>query len=265
MLKSITYHINSPKIPKAFDGFRILHLSDLHSACFGKGNQKLLAAAGRARPDIIVMTGDMVNGSDKPFPGFLRLAGNLARKWPSYYVLGNHEQTLTDRLKEPLLSDVKKAGVRLLSNDYCALDRNGAQIRLYGMHFHMRYYRDFHHDYDRHAHFTAEDLKELVGPAPKDSYNILLTHNPLFFPSYAKWGADLTLSGHIHGGIIRLPVLGGLLSPECRFFPKYDGGLFADGGRCLEVSRGLGNNFAWRVNNPPELPLLVLHSKCSEN
>lgn len=264
MLKPVTYHINSPKLPKAFDGFRILHLSDLHSACFGSGNQKLLAASDKAKPDIIVMTGDMVNGSDRPFPGFLKLAGSLAKRCPVYYVLGNHEQTLTDRQRNPLLAALKSAGVHLLSNEYCVLNRGGAQIRLYGMHFHMRYYRDFHHNYDRHAHFTAEDLKGLVGSAPKEAYNILLTHNPLFFPSYAKWGADLTLSGHIHGGIIRLPILGGLLSPECRFFPKYDGGLFIEDNCHLEVSRGLGNNFAWRINNPPELPLLILHSKCSE-
>ena len=258
MLKPVIYKVPSPKLPAAFDGFRILHLSDLHSASFGKKNYRLLKAAESARPDIVVMTGDMVNGGEEHFSVFLHLAAALAGQWEVYYIMGNHEQTLKPRRQQDLLRALGNAGVHVLGNESVDLKRGDDRIRLYGMYSHMRYYRDLKHCFDRHAHFTATDLRELVGPADPDLYNILLAHNPLYFPSYAKWGADLTLSGHIHGGIIRLPVFGGLLSPEFKFFPRYDGGFFTWSGRCLEVSRGLGNNFLWRINNPPELPLLIL-------
>lgn len=260
MLKPVIYKVASPKLPAAFDGFRVLHLSDLHSASFGKRNRRLFAAIDSARPDIIVMTGDMINGGEEHFNVFLHLAASLAAQYEVYYILGNHEQALKPRRLRELLQALYKAGVHILANESVDLKRGDSRVRLYGMHPHMRYYRDLKHCFDRHAYFTATDLRELVGPADPNVYNILLAHNPLYFSSYAKWGADLTLSGHIHGGIIRLPGLGGLLSPEFRFFPKYDGGFFAQSGHCLEVSRGLGNNFLCRINNPPELPLLIFRS-----
>ena len=89
-------------------------------------------------------------------------------------------------------------------------------------------------------------------------YNILLSHNPLYYPAYRDWGADLTLSGHIHGGIIRIPGLGGLLSPDLTLFPRYDGGHFTERGKHLIVSRGLGNHFLVRVMNPPEIGVITL-------
>lgn len=260
MLRIKNYKVESSRIPSSFQGFRILHLSDLHGKELGSGNASLIKNIKMIAPDIIVMTGDMVNGKERDFCAFLKVAQAAVAQCPVYYVLGNHEQTQTGAKVKRILTALTEMGISCLVNSWVPLCKGEEQIRLYGMHFHLRYYYDRRHEYEKDAHFTAEDMRGLVGEPDRRCFNILLTHNPLFFRAYKKWGADLTLSGHIHGGIIRIPGVGGLLSPEIKLFPKYDGGMFQENNCFLEVSRGLGNNFLWRINNPPELPVLELQS-----
>lgn len=253
------YTIQSEKLPAVFDGYRIVHLSDLHGAVFGRRNENLIRAVQKICPDLIAMTGDMADNSRNAVSGALRLCGQLTKDFPVYYSIGNHEQTLrTDTTPPDFLRDLRGQGVHVLDNSQETVPRRGSLIRLYGLTTGMVYYKDPLGEYRRGAHFSAEDTKELLGRAATDSFNLLLAHNPLYFPSYRDWGADLTLSGHIHGGILRIPWLGGLLSPDLTLFPKYDAGYFEEKGKQMIVSRGLGNHFLFRVCNPPEVVVIIL-------
>ena len=107
---------------------------------------------------------------------------------------------------------------------------------------------------------TLEDMEEALGSAEKGVFNLLMAHNPMYFEAYKEWGADLTLSGHLHGGYLRLPLLGGIISPQCQIFPKYDRGLFEEKGRYMEVSAGLGNHLWFeRVGNPAEISVVKVY------
>lgn len=262
MFQTTYYEINSPKLAKSFHNFRIAHLSDLHGSLHGPGNSDLIHQIYKEHPDIVVMTGDMADDSKHAVTRAKHLCLRLRKHYPVYYVVGNHEQTLPDDIRKSYLSELKSAGVVVLDNNFCEINRtaNGQtdQIRLYGLVTPMVYYKDIFGEYQRGAHFSARDTRDALGHLDPAYYNILLAHNPLYFPSYRDWGADLTLSGHIHGGIIQIPKLGGLFSPDMRFFPTYDAGQFTDAGKHLVVSRGLGNNFLTRINNPEELVVIIL-------
>ncbi len=258
MFQTTHYTIDSPRIPESFDNFRIAHLSDLHGALHGKGNRELIRQIVREKPDIVVMTGDMADESRHAVSRTRNLCLRLNKHFPVYYLLGNHEQTLPKDTLSALLQELKQAGIVVLENRWCELQKHGETIRLYGLVTPMVYYKDPLGEYQRGVHFSAEDTLRTLGSLDSSYYNILLAHNPLYFPSYRDWGADLTLSGHVHGGIIQIPRLGGLLSPEIRLFPKYDAGHFSERNRNLIVSRGLGNNFLTRINNPAELVIITL-------
>lgn len=255
MLKPVHYQIMTEKI--AFP-VKIAQLSDLHGAAYGKEYSVLLDYLNLEKPDFVMMTGDLVDERDASLSPFLSLCKNIARSYTTYYIPGNHEQRFTEPKLDLLFCELKSLGVSVLFNDSELISFHGEKFRVYGLVTPMEYYKDLLRNYNRHAHLTVSDIKQLMGSCDSGLFSILLSHNPLYFPSYRQWGADLTLSGHIHGGIIRLPGLGGLLSPEARFFPKYDGGYFMEEGKHLVVSRGLGNNFALRINNPPELVFVTL-------
>lgn len=252
----ITHYLAvSPKIPDVFDGFKILQLSDLHGKCFGEQNEKLLDAVRKEKPDIIVMTGDMVNRSDQHFDSFLQLARSLAARYSVYYIVGNHEQRLSTRNKKLLLRELTSAGVHVLDNEKTELTKGSGTITLYGLWCSLNYYK-FDEAAKKH-HYNKNVVEDALG-ACENGYQILLAHNPLFFPAYANWGADLTLCGHVHGGTVRLPLIGGLLSPERTFFPRYSEGEYHYKGKQMIVSRGLGDI---RVCNPPEIPVITLFKK----
>lgn len=261
MFHTIHYTIESGRIPKSFDGYRIAHLSDLHGANYGPGSRLLLDAVRAADPHMVAMTGDMADQGSNAVSCLLELCRGLTRRYPVYFITGNHEQTLPKKTLSGLLSELSRMGIVLLHNSWATISRGGAFIRLYGLVMPMVYYKDPLGDYVRGIHFSAEDVKVSLGACDPDRYTVLLAHNPLYFPSFRDWGADLTLSGHIHGGIIRIPKLGGLLSPDLSLFPKYDGGHFIEGKKHLIVSRGLGNNFLMRIHNPPELVIITLHHR----
>lgn len=259
MLQTTEYTISSEKIPREFEGYRILQLSDLHSRCFGHKNARLLRKIEEAEPDLIVMTGDMITRTDLDHHVFLHAARLLGKRYLCYYVLGNHEQALKPADFSVYLACVSSFGVRVLDNAKADLFRNGESIRLYGMWYPLKYYKESKH-IAKHEVFQAGDMHRLMGRCDASRYTILLTHNPLSFPVYSGWGADLTLCGHVHGGMIRLPFLGGLLSPERGFFPKYSAGAYERKETEMIVSRGLGSGlFGARILNPPEIVLIKLH------
>lgn len=243
----------------SFKGFKILQLSDLHNKSFGNNNNRLVKKIIGENPDIIVMTGDMVNAKDNDFEVFINLAEQISKSFDVYYIVGNHEQDLNEDKRKILMDKLSEIGIRVLDNEKVTISRGAESINLYGLWFNLRYYKDLKNEYTKDVFFGTKQIQSILGDLDTDSYNILLTHNPLYADTYSNWGADLTLSGHIHGGMIRIPFVGGLLSPEREFFPEYDAGKYQVNGKILIVNRGLGNgDFGIRVFNPPEISVIML-------
>lgn len=249
------YRVESEKIPKAFDGFRLVQLSDLHGCTSPRNIRLLLELVSGAAPDAVVMTGDMADRLDRDYTAFFGLSRTLCARYPVFFVSGNHEQELLGARRREFYRGMAEQGVRILDSDSAELSRNGETIRLYGLRIPLRCYRRG----KRRPELSAEKIEAVLGSCI-GNYAVLLAHNPFFFEACACWGADLTLSGHVHGGMIRLPHFGGLLSPERRFFPRYSGGMYeseAAGDRKMIVSRGLGKGA--RLGNRPEVVSVTLH------
>ncbi len=257
------YHITSAKCPIGFEGFKIAHLSDLHNAQFGSCNDTLYQVIKSQNPDIIVITGDMIVGKPNSDVGeAVDFVNRLCEIAPVYYSMGNHE--LRVHLYEETYGDMWTQfmnrisdRVRLLFDDTEVVEKEQQSIVLHGLSLTPQLYK-------RLKKFPMESdyLTSIFGECNQNEFHIFLAHNPDYFEDYAKWGADLTFSGHVHGGMIRIPFLGGALSPMIHFFPKYDKGLFQIKDKYMILSGGLGNHtFKFRVNNLPELVMVTLHTK----
>ena len=235
--------IRSSRIPEAFDGFRIAQISDLHNAEFGEENEKLLEMMREAEPDIIVITGDLIDSRRTNVEislAFVRKALEIA---PVYYVNGNHESRVEAYLQ--LKQGLDDLGVIRLEFEKTTIQRGGEAITIMGV----------------------NDPGFLLDPTllldrmtdPGDGYTILLSHRPELFDDDVSAGLDLVFTGHAHGGQIRLPIVGGLVAPHQGYFPQYDAGSFTEGKTTMLVSRGIGNSiFPLRFNNRPEIPVAVL-------
>lgn len=242
-----TYTVSSDRIPDAFHGYRILQISDLHNANFGKNNETLIRTISDAKPDMIVITGDIVDSHRTDYEHAIHVAEAAAEIAPTYYVPGNHEARIGSFGKlSQLLSD---AGVTVLRNQLIRINRDGQHFYIIGL-----------EDQTFTLRQHAETLEVIKGLSPTDSpYIILLSHRPELFNVYVKSNVDLVLSGHAHGGQFRIPFIGGVFAPGQGFFPTYDAGQFNSGNTTMIVSRGLGNSlFPIRFNNPPELVLIEL-------
>ncbi len=248
------YTITSDRLPEAFDGFRIAQISDLHNAELGEGNKKLLALLRETEPDIIAVTGDLIDSSKTDVETALEFAEAAVEIAPCYYVTGNHEAWTPEykKLKEGLV----QAGVTVLENKQVELEREGEHITLLGVDdpaFQSNYMTP------DSAVITAE-LEKLV--TKMDEYTILLSHRPELFETYVSKNIDLVLSGHAHGGQFRLPLVGGLAAPDQGLFPKYDAGIYTEGNTNMVVSRGIGNSIIpFRFNNRPEVILIELQKE----
>ena len=252
-LETSVFSCSSPRLPAGFENFRIVQVSDLHNARFGAHNQKLLAKLKKSQPDLIAITGDLIDCRNPDISLALSFAQEAMKIAPCYYVTGNHESRIEEL---PLLLDgLQRAGVKILRNESVRLERNGASIVMLGLDDPA-----FRSDYmtgDSGPVLTAA-LQELV--KPEMNYTILLSHRPEWFDLYMDFGMDLVFSGHAHGGQFRLPFVGGVIAPNQWFFPKYDAGLFEDGNTSMVVSRGLGRSIIpFRINNRPELVVVELH------
>ena len=248
-LQTEEFDFVSARLPAAFNGFRIAVLSDLHGAAFGKDNAALLERVAEAKPDIIAVTGDFIDeDTEDPQAYAAALAPQLQAIAPVYYVTGNHEWAAggVPELKKTLSA----AGWTVLSNQYVPLERNGDSVMLAGI--------DDPNGYADQK--TPETLTAELYAAHGDPFWILLAHrNDHFVRQYSLLGADLTLSGHGHGGIIRLPFTDGLLGTQHNFFPTHTAGIYEENGAALFVSRGLGNvGITFRVFNRPQVAVLTL-------
>ena len=241
-------------LPSGFDGFRIVQISDLHDAEFGKDHAKTLGLIREAEPDVILLTGDMIDKHEGRTDvaltvSFVEQAVGIA---PCYYVTGNHEGAIPATTYAELETALTSLGVTVLHGEAVTLERGGDSVTLAGI----------DSPAFGHGESASPDLSELCGTG----YTILLAHHPEFIARYAEAGADLVFSGHVHGGQFRLPFVGGLYGPGQGLFPAYDEGLYTvpaeEGNAFLYVSRGLGNSrFPIRFANRPEVILAVLESQ----
>lgn len=259
------YEIVSKKLKKSMGEKKIVFISDLHNYSYGKGNKKLLETIEREQPDMILSAGDLLVGdkkkSSEPAEKFVE---SLAEKFPIYCGNGNHEQRMKEETdtygKEYAVykEHIVKSGAYLLENSSVLLDWKGKKVRISGLEIPLNYYRKF-----SNKKLNVSEIESRLGKAKEDEFEILLAHNPVHAETYAEWGADLILSGHLHGGIVRIPFCRGVITPQARLFPKYSGGKYEIGEKTIVVSKGLGvHTIPIRLFNEAEV--IVLHIKGKE-
>lgn len=245
------------KVPSSFNGFKILHISDLHNKTFGKNQATLLKKIIRLQPDIIVITGDLMDRRRTDFEPVLHLLKGITQ-YPVYYVPGNHEAWSTHyaQLKELLIHN----GIEVLENEDRRIVRDDQAVFLYGLKD-PGFYSKADHKL-KHRDILASHLDNWN----PEGFSILLSHRPEYFDVYANHEIDISFSGHAHGGQIRFPFIGAIMAPHQGFFPKYSAGMYQINNSRLFLSRGLGNSlFPFRIFNHPELILVTLETNHSHD
>jgi hypothetical protein len=262
------YTVNDKKIPKAFDGYKLAVIGDLHNFRYGEDNSCIISCLEKEKPDLVILPGDMVlcrKNAENENLKTAELVNRLAEGFPLLYGIGNHEKGLIDKYNdvgdiwqryEELLSDK----VRILFNESVQITKNSEKILIYGLDIDRYFYKRI-----KPIPMGKAYIEDKLGKCP-DGFSILIAHNPDYFDDYADWGADLTLSGHIHGGIVRLPFLGGVISPKLKIFPKYDYGYFEKNEKekhnKMIITGGMGGHMPKiRVNNRPEIVMVTLQNK----
>ena len=249
-----SHTLKSTDLPDGFDGFRIAHISDLHNTQIGDNNKKLLEMIEKSRPDMIALTGDLIDARNTDVRVALDFAENALKIAPCYFVPGNHEARVAeyDKLKKGLLD----LGVVVLEDAAVEIERDGEKITVIGANDPSSGTDYMYSTEERTMQSFLKDYKD------KDSdFTLLLSHRPELFNVYTKNNIDLVLTGHAHGGQVRLPFLGGLFAPDQGFLPDYDTGKYSKGDTTMIVSRGIGNSvFPVRFNNRPEVVLIELES-----
>lgn len=236
--------VTSENIPDEFNGFKIVHISDLHNAEFGDGQKDLIGKIEAQDADIIVITGDMIDSRRTDVDKAVELITGLGNKIPVYYVTGNHESRV--REYNELESKLIENGVTVLKNESVKIEKDSSFINVIGVD-------------DPSFGMSANDIFHTVSELKTDGYDVLLSHRPELFETYCESGAELVLCGHAHGGQVRIPFAGGLVAPNQGLFPEYTAGSYKSGSTEMIVSRGLGNSIIpLRVNNPPELVVITL-------
>lgn len=266
------YQVESDRLPEAFHNTSFVILSDLHNRCFGKNNERLIKKITGCSPEFILVAGDMIDKRKNCYPGdTYSLLEQLSQKYKIYYAYGNHEQRMdklltqnSSEIPEEIASTWVEYKIALLEHKVTLLDNTGVciikggdKLRITGVSIAEKYF----------VHGKLKPMEEgyltsLVGNKPEQDYQIMIAHNPAYFHEYVRWGADLIVSGHIHGGMVRLPLLGGLVSPQVRLFPKYSSGIHSENGQKMIVSRGLGSHSLMpRLFNIPEIVRVTLKNK----
>ena len=250
-----TYTISSSKLPQSFDGYRIAHVSDLHNAEMGKDNEKLLTILRDADPDMIAITGDLIDSRSTNVEIALNFIREAVKIAPCYYVTGNHEARVNEYGE--LKAGMEAAGVTVLEDVRTEISMEGETITLIGVND-----PSYQTDYLFGDAQTVVDTKLTELHSDSDGYTILLSHRPELFDTYADHGIDLVLSGHAHGGQFRLPFIGGLVAPNQGLFPEYDAGIYTEDNTNMLISRGVGNSILpFRINNRPEVILIELQAE----
>lgn len=244
---------------------KIVLLSDLHNCTYGKENEKLLKAIEKENPDMILIAGDMLVGSKN---ASTEIAENFVTKLPricdTYYANGNHEQRMRENRSrygttyqkyEKVLVD---SGVVLLINNKAELQWEDCSVEIHGLEIPCVGYKKF-----QKVSLPEQCIEQCLGKVEGFKYHILIAHNPIFMEDYMNWGADLVVSGHLHGGVARIPGWRGVITPQGSLFPKYSGEMTKIGDATAVVSKGIGiHTIKIRFLNPAEV--VVLHVGNSE-
>ena len=251
--------VRLPDRARGLDGLTAVFISDLHDNELGEDNADLLQAVRKAKPDLVLIGGDMPTvkpWKEKDFSALARLFNRLAADYPIFYGLGNHEQRMKDEdysgWWEEYSSLLEGMGICILDNTSVQIRRKDSVLRITGLSLDGDYYNKL-----KIKEADRAMVEKLVGPRTDMDYELLLVHNPIYMDAYSSWGADLVLSGHLHGGTIRIPVLGGVMTPQLQFFSPYTKGDLTQGSTRMLVSAGLGtHSIDIRLNNRPELVVI---------
>lgn len=242
------YEVKSQKLPESFDGFKIVQLSDLHGAEFGEDGMGLVEKVKELEPDMIALTGDFVT-DEGDLAAVEKLAARLTELCPVYFISGNHE--FGSGLAVKVRNILERAGVKYLSNEYLTISRGEDGILLGGVEDPLAY-ADM---------LSPDELAQKMNDAAPDAFKILLGHRNYWMTEYPELPVDLIFCGHAHGGLIRIPGVGGLIGTDRRLFPDFDAGEYNNGRYTLIVSRGLGNSVSIpRIFNRPEIVCVELSS-----
>ena len=258
------YQINTGKLDADRKGVKIAYLSDLHNHEYGKHNEKLLGAISDEKPDLIILGGDMIVAKGKKeYSETLEFVKKLPQIAPVYYGCGNHEKRMREQVEkygdafEIYTAALEEAGIVYLENGNVSVECNGQKLKIAGIDLPISCYRR-----PRNHKLALEEIKECDPQLGSDNYQILMAHHPDYAKIYHDWGADLALAGHFHGGVARLPKIGGIISPQVDILPKYSGDCYPIEDGHIIVSKGLGTHTVnLRFWNRAELIMIQLEGK----
>ncbi len=250
-----SHFYSNERIPSQFDGFKIVHISDLHNKKFGESQRRLLNKIEKANPDIIVITGDLIDRRRYNLEIAMEFINGAIKIAPIYYVPGNHEAW--SGKYEHIRENLNMAGVNVLEDTSLNLQKGDEAISIIGV-------RD--PDFLTSSYMQGTEVSSLEETlkeySKEDSFKILLSHRPELINLYSKYNLNLVFTGHAHGGQFRIPFVGGLVAPDQGFFPKYTSGCAKEGDTSMYISRGLGNSIVpIRIFNRPEIVLVTLSTK----
>ena len=236
------YDVPVRNLPSPFDGFTILHLTDLHNKEYGSGQERLLDLINHYEFDMVAITGDLVDKDKQQIDPAINLLRGLPQK-PVFFVPGNHEWWTNYEIKEPLLAE----GVQILENANYKYIMSGKHIWIAGV---------------DDPFLKKDNLDQALEGTEDTTPRLLLAHAPDIYPSAMRAGVDLVMAGHTHGGQVRLPILGAIFVPGKGLFPQFDYGLYSSGLSTLVISGGLGEStLPVRINNRPEIVLITLYNQ----
>lgn len=252
------YNFHSKKVRR---DVRLAVLADLHNCMWEDGGRQLFNVIDGEHPDVIVIAGDMVDGKRRSDPSrAMRVIGLLNRHYPVIYGMGNHERKLIESKeliceRKIFRKELEKTGLKILSNSYKYLDDTGVKLSCFDLP--LDYFKRF-----VSLKLSAGQIESSLGELDSRYFNVMIAHDPQYFKAYSDYGPELILSGHMHGGVIRIPHLGGLVSPKLKLFPEYDAGLYERKGSSMIVSKGLGmHSIPVRINDPTELVIVDIYGK----
>ena len=253
LIKITEVNITSSKIPSNFKGFKILQLSDLHNKEFGDKQDVLIQKVNSINPDIIAITGDLIDSKSYDVKISMDLIREVVKEYPVYFITGNHEKW--SGKYNDLEKELKKHHVTVLRNEHVTIQKEEQKINLLGIDD-----SEFVTGKRDEGNVVKDEISKAKFEMQMDTYNVLLPHRPEFLTVYADEQIDLVLSGHAHGGQVRLPFIGGLVAPNQGLFPAYTAGLYEKQNTSMVVSRGLGNSIIpQRIFNRPELVVVQLN------
>lgn len=235
------YTYTNAALPEEFDGYTIVLISDLHHENFGDNQSELIDEVKKVNPDMIALTGDIVDEEHDSLESVENLLAGISTLAPTYFVAGNHELCKDTVVQYGALKELFDIyGVTRLENDGVEIKQGEDSINIYGLDYADKY------------------IEDILPQANEGDFDILLYHSSNVFDKINSFGYDIVLAGHLHGGAIRLPIVGGVINNAGSLFPKYDSGVFVENGSTMFVSRGLGNSVIPRFYNSPELVVITL-------